>query len=160
MYPSRQDAEESEARSTSLFCPLPYLTRGHLSAWVSFTTKSGLTATDNSAAPRSVVHLDILALVRSLDPQHVVTPYQHLAEVARLLEVDVLDGAAELDVHVRIDGDELAAVLGFAPLEPDDDFFVDAVYEKKATLAKVLVRGEKRGPYRSCSIGRGLTGAN
>ncbi len=43
-------------------------------------------------------------------------PYEDLSEIARLLLVNVLLGAAELDVHVAVDGDEAALVLGLAPL--------------------------------------------
>jgi hypothetical protein len=39
--------------------------------------------------------------------------------------VDKLYRAAELDVHVAVDADEAAFVLGLAPFEADDDFFVD-----------------------------------
>lgn len=70
--------------------------------------------------PASTVHLDVgvLALVGTLDPEHVVTPDQNLAEVARELGVDELLGVAELDVHVAVDADQSALVLGLAPARP------------------------------------------
>lgn len=44
------------------------------------------------------------------------TPYKHLSQVSRLLQVNPLLRAAQLDVHVAVDGDEAALVLGLAPL--------------------------------------------
>lgn len=69
-------------------------------------------------SPASAVHLDVVvfALVGPLDPEHVVTPDQDLAEVARELGVDELLGVAELDVHVAVDADQSALVLGLAPV--------------------------------------------
>lgn len=45
--------------------------------------------------------------------------------MALALALDPLDGAAELDVHVAVDADEAAGVLGLAPLEADADVVVD-----------------------------------
>ena len=59
------------------------------------------------------------------NPQHIITPNQHLSELALVLALDVLDGAAELDVHVAVDADEAAGVLGLAPLEADAHVVVD-----------------------------------
>lgn len=72
------------------------------------------------ARPASAFHLDVgvLALVGTLDPEHVVTPNQNLAEVARELGVDEFLGVAELDVHVAVDADQPALVLGLAPVRP------------------------------------------
>lgn len=41
------------------------------------------------------------------------------------LALNPLDGAAELDIHVAVDADEAAGVLGLAPLEADADVVVD-----------------------------------
>lgn len=53
-------------------------------------------------------------------------PDQDLAQGASHLLVDVLLGAAELDVHVAVDTDESALVLSLAPLQADDDLLVNA----------------------------------
>ncbi len=57
------------------------------------------------------------------------TPDQDLAQVARELLVDELLRVGELDVHVAVDADEPALVLGLAPLEPHDDVLVDEVLQ-------------------------------
>lgn len=67
---------------------------------------------------------------RTLNPKHIVTSDQDLAERRSHLLVNVLLGVGELDVHVGVDGDEDATVLGLTPFEADDDFFVDAGDEK------------------------------
>lgn len=76
---------------------------------------------------RSTSHLriPIAPLLIRRDPQHIVTPNQHLPQLALVLALDVLDSAAELDVHVRVDADEAAGVLGLAPLEADTHVVVD-----------------------------------
>lgn len=43
--------------------------------------------------------------------------------------IDKLLGAVELDIHVRVDADQLAFVFGLAPFEAHDYFFVDAAVE-------------------------------
>ena len=63
---------------------------------------------------------------RTLNPKHIITSDQDLAKRGSHLLVNVLLGVGELDVHVGVDGDEDAAVLGLSPFEADDDFFVDA----------------------------------
>ena len=67
--------------------------------------------------------LPLLVICR--DPQHVVASDQDLAEHALVLAVDPLDGAAELDVHVAVDADQAAGVLGLAPLEANAHVGVD-----------------------------------
>jgi hypothetical protein len=52
-------------------------------------------------------------------------PDQDLPQRARRLAVNVLLSAVQLHVHVGVDADEAAVVLGCAPLEPDDDVLVD-----------------------------------
>jgi hypothetical protein len=77
--------------------------------------------------PHSTSHLriPILRILIRRDPQHIVAPDQHLAEMALALSLDPLDGATELDVHVAVDADEAARVLGLAPLEADAHVVVD-----------------------------------
>ena len=84
----------------------------------------------------STLHLNILLRLnlllllpihrRTLDPKHIITSDQDLAQRGSHLLVNVLLGVGELDVHVGVDGDEDAAVFGLSPFEADDDFFVDA----------------------------------
>lgn len=84
----------------------------------------------------SALHLDILLRLnlllvlsidrRALDPKHIITSDQDLAQRGSHLLVNVLLGVGELDVHVGVDGDEDATVFGLSPFETDDDFFVDA----------------------------------
>jgi hypothetical protein len=64
-------------------------------------------------------------LVIRRDPQHVVAADQDLTEHALVLAVDPLDSAAELNVHVAVDADQAAGVLGLAPLEADAHVGVD-----------------------------------
>jgi hypothetical protein len=64
-------------------------------------------------------------LVIRRDPQHVVAADQDLAQHALVLAVDPLDRAAELNVHVAVDADQAAGVLGLAPLEADTHVGVD-----------------------------------
>jgi hypothetical protein len=51
-------------------------------------------------------------------------PYQDLAQRARTLAVDELLGVVQLHVHVCVDADQPAAVLGRAPFEPHYYVFV------------------------------------
>jgi hypothetical protein len=53
-------------------------------------------------------------------------PDENLAQVARELLVNVLLRVGELDVHVAVDADQPALVLGLAPLESHYNIFVDA----------------------------------
>lgn len=62
---------------------------------------------------------------RLSNPQDVVAAYQDLAQCTGADAIDKLFGITELDVHVQIDRDEPAFVLGLAPLEPHDNVFVD-----------------------------------
>jgi len=62
--------------------------------------------------------------MRSLYPKNIVAPNQNLSQRRRLLLINPLAGAGQLDIHVAIDGYEGAAVLGLAPFEADDDFLV------------------------------------
>ena len=71
------------------------------------------------------IPLSIAPLPIRRDPQHIVAPNQHLSELSLVLALDVLDGAAELDVHVGVDADEASGVLGLAPLEADAHVVVD-----------------------------------
>jgi hypothetical protein len=73
----------------------------------------------------SHLRIPILRILIRRNPQHIVAPDQHLAEMALALSLDPLDGAAELDVHVAVDADEAARVLGLAPLEADAHVVVD-----------------------------------
>lgn len=52
--------------------------------------------------------------------EHVVAADEHFAEMTRLGAADKLVRVGELEVHVRVDRDEVALVL-HAPLELDDD---------------------------------------
>jgi hypothetical protein len=76
----------------------------------------------------STSHLH-LPPIRSLpirrNPQHIIAPNQHLSKLALVLALDVLDSAGQLDVHVGVDADEAAGVLGLAPLEADAHVVVD-----------------------------------
>lgn len=56
-------------------------------------------------------------------------PDQDLAQNSSHLLVDILLGSTKLDVHVAVDADQLALVLGLAPLESDNDVLVDAATE-------------------------------
>lgn len=82
----------------------------------------------NILLPLTHIHLLLLPAIhrRALDPKHVVAANQDLAERRSHLLINVLLRVGELDIHVRVDGDQHAAVLGVSPLEADDDFFVDA----------------------------------
>lgn len=65
----------------------------------------------------SILHFTIfLFFLDAPDVEDVVTPNQNFAEVARTVTVDVLLGIGELEVHVTINGDEVAFVL-HAPLQ-------------------------------------------
>jgi len=55
------------------------------------------------------------------------TPDEDHAQRARRLAVNMLDRLAQLDVHVRVDRDQAALVLGVPPLQTDDDGLVDTV---------------------------------
>ena len=81
------------------------------------TPKSGL----HSIAIRTV--LSILVIRRN--PQHVVATDQDLAEHALVLAIDPLNRATELHVHVTVDADQAAGVLGLAPLQADAHVGVD-----------------------------------
>ena len=77
------------------------------------------------------------------------SPYQHLPQTARALQVDELLRPAQLDVHVRVHADQAALVLRLAPLQAHDDFFVDSVcggkvsgWEEELVLG---VRGQVSG---------------
>ena len=48
--------------------------------------------------------------------------------------INILHRATELDVHVTVDADQATFVLGLAPFETDDNFFVDSVM--KGSLAE------------------------
>jgi hypothetical protein len=68
-------------------------------------------------------------------------PYENLPQCPRLLMINVLDRAAELNVHVTIDADQAAFVLCLAPFETDDDFFVDSVMIYSSVGDKVGCEG-------------------
>lgn len=59
-------------------------------------------------------------------------PNQNLSQNTRHLLVDPLLRARQLDVHIAVDADESAFVLGLAPFETDDDFFIDSVENELA----------------------------
>ena len=65
-----------------------------------------------------------------MGPEHI--PYEDFSQIPRLLRVDVLDRAAELDVHICVHGNQLSTVLGLAPLEPDDNVLVDPTQMRKS----------------------------
>jgi len=65
------------------------------------------------------------ALLVPRDPKHIVATDQHLTQCALILAVDPLNGAAELHVHVAVDADQAAGVLGLSPLEADAHVVVD-----------------------------------
>lgn len=64
---------------------------------------------------------------RTLNPKHIIASNQDLTKRGGHLLVNVLLGVGELDVHVGVDRDEHAPVLGLSPFEADDDFLVDTV---------------------------------
>jgi hypothetical protein len=95
----------SHPSSPSLFIPI-----------LRYSTAKKSESNFHSISIRSAI-LPLLVIRR--DPQHVVAADQDLAQHALVLAVDPLDGAAELNVHVAVDADQAAGVLGLAPLEAD-----------------------------------------
>lgn len=91
-----------------------------------------------------ILHLDILRLWCGRDPENVVTPVtasaiaikydniggsppnQHLSKTSSTLAIHKLLCSRKLEVHVAVDTDERALVLGLSPLQADDDGLVDS----------------------------------
>jgi hypothetical protein len=53
-------------------------------------------------------------------------PDQDLSQITRLLLINPLLGIRKLNVHITIDANQTALVLGLTPLQADYDFFVDS----------------------------------
>jgi hypothetical protein len=81
-------------------------------------------------------------------------PDEDLAEGTRADAVDELFRVCELDVHVQVNRDKTALVLGLAPLEADDNVLVDAAARQWWVVLEL-----RTGTYRLWSRGRGLKGA-
>jgi hypothetical protein len=54
-------------------------------------------------------------------------PYQHLSQCPCLLMINEFHRATELNVHITVDADQTAFILGLAPFEADNDFFINPV---------------------------------
>ena len=75
---------------------------------------------------RSTLHNSIpILLLLPRNPKHIIAANEHLPKGSLGFPVDPLDGAAELNVHVAVDADQAAGVLGVAPLEADAHVGVD-----------------------------------
>lgn len=98
-----------------------------------------------SISPTSPPHLHLPSIrARALlprNPQHIIAPDQHLAQHALRAAVDPLLGAAQLHVHVAVDADQAARVLGRAPLEADAHVAVDERLQHRAGVEGDGLRG-------------------
>jgi hypothetical protein len=85
-------------------------------------------------------------------------PDQNLSQCARTLAVDEFLGVRELDVHVKVHGDEAALIFGISPFQPYDDILVNPMYISAYSLWLGLLGCASR-TYKLCNRGRGLKGA-